>query len=56
MDKSKIAILDSGCNILQIEKYNVARLKNFVSSDELCLDDNGHGTAIFEILSSVLYC
>ena len=51
MDKSKIAILDSGCNILQIEKYNVARLKNFVSSDELCLDDNGHGTAIFEILS-----
>ena len=53
MNKCKIAILDSGYSTFQIDKYNIVRLKNFISSDESCLDDNGHGTAILEIVGRV---
>jgi hypothetical protein len=53
MKSNKIAILDSGCNSLQRKKYNIILFKNFISNDELCLDDNGHGTAIFEILARI---
>lgn len=50
MNECKIAILDSGCSHFQIDKYNIVRFKNFISNDESCLDDNGHGTAILEIV------
>ncbi|MFG6367535.1 MAG: S8 family serine peptidase [Lachnospiraceae bacterium] len=53
MKSYKIAILDSGCNCSQREKYNITMFKNFISNDALCLDDNGHGTAIFEILARI---
>lgn len=47
----KIAILDSGCNEYQMKSAKVIRQKNFIAKDKLCIDDNGHGTAVFDIVN-----
>ena len=51
--KCKIAILDSGCNEYQMKSTRIIRQKNFISEDKLCIDDNGHGTAVLDIINKL---
>lgn len=54
MKRYKIAILDSGCNNIQMQNLEIICKKNLLDNSDDVIDENGHGTATLYIVNSIV--